>query len=205
MPKLHKRSIRRSKKNLLGRRKRSSRTGGCGEMGGCMLIPHANNTTASDTYGMAGGGWYNNQLDSGVAVFPANFNNVPIRSFYSYNDSTGDPNQYVVSARNVVGGKNKKRSSRRKRKVVNRCKSCGRTPMYMKGGDGNMSMMNGLGNWTSYIPNAFMPGGLSLNSVNAIGDTTGISNISAKLTTNSLQDPTTSTSSLYHSKNVPLA
>ena len=204
MPKSNKRRSRN--------RNRKGRKGGCGELGGCMLIPHVNNTTASDQYGMAGGSAYDGKMDAGGAVFPASFQNVPIRSFYPENDMNNDPNYSVVNSRNTApfftGGKRSRRGRRKsaKKSKSMRCKSCGRTPFYpMKGGDGNLSIMNGLANWASYIPNPFMPAGLSLNTVNSIGDVAGVSNVASRLTTNTLHDPAQTPSSMYHSRNVPLA
>lgn len=68
--------------------------------------------------GQKGGGWFDGLADQGPAVFPASFENVPIRSYYPHNDFSNDPNHLVVGARNTApfstGGKRGRKTRGRK-------------------------------------------------------------------------------------------
>jgi hypothetical protein len=188
----------RSKRSTRSRRYRKK--GGCGEDGiggtNCGIFGAPNNTTMSDMYGQYGGLY--GQPDSGSAVFPVNFANVPIRSFYGANDFNGDPNQYQVSVGNIPQANNqwyggKKRSTRgksRKRRV-------------MRGGSG---LVDAISNYTAATPDLIMTNGLSQNPINMIGNLSGVSSVANILTTNYTDNAASNQqTTLYGPKNLPLA
>lgn len=56
------------------------------------------------------------QMNGGGVLFPASFADVPLRSFYGYNDSSNDPNTLQIAGRqtgNFIGGSARRRRSKK--------------------------------------------------------------------------------------------